>query len=127
MDIDPHTLQQILQRIHQQMRCPQCGKRVPVDFSSIRVVAEQALILQLKCDICNAYIVLQATLQGGEMLESDKGVDKTANISSNLQLSQDEVKLVSKALENAGGSFQQLFKDYNIGESSSEVSDEEEI
>ena len=54
MEIDPHTLQQILQRIHQQMRCPQCGKRVTVDLSAVRVVAHESMLLQIKCDGCSA-------------------------------------------------------------------------
>ncbi|MBT7929493.1 hypothetical protein HN682_06225, partial [Candidatus Peregrinibacteria bacterium] len=62
MDIDPHTLQRILDRIEKQMRCPQCGRQVPVDFSSVRLMAENAMLLQVKCDDCNAYIVLQASL-----------------------------------------------------------------
>src|SRR5262245_30111077 len=56
MDIDPHTLQQIIQRIYQQMRCPQCSKRVPVDFSSVRLASDDFLLLQLKCDTCDAFI-----------------------------------------------------------------------
>jgi hypothetical protein len=48
MELDPHTLQQIIQRIYQQMRCPQCGKRIPVDFTSVRLAGDDFMLLQLK-------------------------------------------------------------------------------
>jgi len=117
MEIDPHTLQKILQRIYQQMRCPQCGSRVPVDFSAVRVVANNAMLLQLQCDGCSAFIVLHASLQGSDdvatQLENEKS---TANISSTLNLADDEVKMFNKALEKSGGSFEKLFKEYGVGD-----------
>ncbi|HLD32369.1 MAG TPA: hypothetical protein VJB10_02145 [Candidatus Peribacteraceae bacterium] len=113
MDIDPHTLQQILQRIYQQMRCPQCGKRVPVDFSSVRVMADQAMLLQLKCDMCNAYIVLHASLQGVEALSAQPyKEDITANVSTSLELNKEELAMLRKGLTEAGGSFEELFHKY---------------
>lgn len=117
MEIDPHTLQKILQRIYQQMRCPQCGSRVPVDFSAVRVVANNAMLLQLQCDSCSAFIVLHASLQGSDdiaaQLESEKS---TSNISSTLNLAVDEAEMLNKALEESGGSFEKLFKKYGVGE-----------
>ena len=112
MDIDPHTLQQILQRIHQQMRCPQCGKRVPVDFSSVQVVDGDAMLLQLKCEMCNAYIVLHASIQGSEKLgvQIDE-VNMMSNASSAIQVPDKEVKELRNTLEKAGGSFDKLFKE----------------
>jgi hypothetical protein len=68
MELDPHTLQQIIQRIYQQMRCPQCGKRIPVDFTSVRLAGDDFMLLQLKCEACDAYVVLHASLQGTENL-----------------------------------------------------------
>ena len=113
MDIDPHTLQQILQRIYQQMRCPQCGKRVPVDFSSVRVMADQAMLLQLKCDMCNAYIVLHASLQGVEALNAQPyKEDITANVSTSLEHNKEELAMLRKGLTEAGGSFEELFHKY---------------
>ena len=117
MELDPHTLQQILLRIRQQMRCPQCGKQVPVDFSSVRVVGDNAMILQLKCDTCNAFIVLHASLQGIEKL----GVkpfesDARQNASSSLKLNDHEVAMLRQALDESGGSFEQLFKAYGVSE-----------
>ncbi len=111
MDLDPHTLQQILIRIHQQMRCPQCGKRVPVDFTSVRVVADAAMLLQLKCDACSAYIVLHASLQGVEQLGAKPyDLDVTANASTTLELSTVELERMRAELEKNGGSFTKLFE-----------------
>jgi len=119
MEIDPHTLQQILQRIHQQMRCPQCGKRVPVDFSSVRVVADSAMILQLKCDLCDAYIVLHASLNGVEHAGAQPyNEDITANASTSLELSKDELSMLRKGLSESGGSFEELFVKYGASGSS---------
>jgi len=115
MEIDPHTLQQILQRIYQQMRCPQCGSRVPIDFSAVRVMANNAMILQLKCEGCGAFIVLQASLQCPESAHLAHEGPATANISSKLNIAADEVKILTKALEESGGSFGELFKKYGIG------------
>lgn len=114
MDLDPHTLQQILERIKQQMRCPQCGKNVPVDFASVQVVSEDAMLLQLKCDACNAFIVLHASLQGVEHLAPEMESNEeegTVNVSSTMQISKEELDTLSKALENSGGSFEKLFEE----------------
>ena len=117
MDIDPHTLQQILHRIYQQMRCPQCGKRVPVDFSSVRVVADSAMLLQLRCEACNAYIVLQASLSGVEHIAgAPYEQDATANVSSSMEVSKEELGMLKQALEEHDGSFEKLFKDVQIEE-----------
>lgn len=111
MDLDPHTLQQILDRIKQQMRCPQCGKNVPVDFSSVRVVSDDAMLLQLKCDSCNAFIVLHASLQGVENIQTHVEEEAgTVNVSSTMQVSKEEMETLQQALEKSGGSFSALFK-----------------
>lgn len=111
MELDPHTLQKILDRIKQQMRCPQCGKHVPIDFSSVRVVSEDALLLQLKCDACNAFIVLHASLQGVEhVMEEEEG--EMVNASSTMQMSKEELSMLGAALEQTDGSFEKLFKQY---------------
>jgi hypothetical protein len=112
MELDPHTLQQIIQRIYQQMRCPQCGKRVPVDFASIRIAADDFMLLQLKCETCDAYIVLHASLQGTQHLSASEAKDATVNESSALYLKEGEVDALRQALEQAGGSFEQMFKKY---------------
>lgn len=116
MELDPHTLQQILLRIRNQMRCPQCGKQVPVDFGAVRVVSENAMLLQLKCDTCNAYIVLHASLQGIEKLGAPTiETDARQNVSSSLKLSDREVKMLHEALDQSGGSFEQLFQKFGAG------------
>jgi hypothetical protein len=115
MEIDPHTLQLILTRIRQQMRCPQCGKQVPVDFSSVRVVSERAMLLQLKCETCAAFIVLHASLQGVEKLGAKPfETDTRRNVSSSLRLSDREVQMLRQALDESGGSFEQLFRKYGV-------------
>ena len=111
MDLDPHTLQAILQKIYQQMRCPQCGKKVPVDFSAVRVCAGDSILLQLKCDDCDAHIVLQASLQGIENITAPPYErDSLSNASTTLDLSKEEVQILRNAIEESGGSFQKLFK-----------------
>jgi transcription elongation factor Elf1 len=116
MEIDPHTLQQILVRIEKQMRCPQCGKNVPVDFSSVRVVADSAMLLQLKCDQCNAYIVLHASLHGVENLSAHPyDEDDTANVSTTMQLSEKEMAMLKHGLQEFDGSFEAMFKKYHDG------------
>ncbi len=116
MELDPHTLQQIIQRIYQQMRCPQCGKRVPVDFTSVRMAADDFMLLQLKCETCDAYIVLHASLQGTDVAAKPVTEESTVNASSSLSLKDDEVSMLHDALEECGGSFDQLFTKYGANE-----------
>ena len=110
MEFDPHTLHQIVQRIQQQMRCPQCGEKIPVDFTCVRLTGDDYVLMQLKCDICDAYIVLQASLAGikGVKLEKEDQ-EKILNASSSLCMRDDEVGLLHEALEKAAGSFEQMF------------------
>ena len=110
MELDPHTLQQILTRIYQQMRCPQCGNRVPVDFSAVRVVAAGSLLLQLKCEDCNAFIVLHASIQGVPRTEKEEEQSGIVNASSTLQLSGKEMEMLEGALKESGGSFEKLLR-----------------
>ncbi len=113
MDFDPHTLQLIIRRIEQQMRCPQCGKRVPVDFNSLRLVGDSFLLLQVKCETCEAFIVLHASLQGAEGLEPEAQLkDKMQNTSSSIGLDADEVQQLQAALAAHDGSFSKLFAEY---------------
>lgn len=116
MQLDPHTLQQIIRRIEQQMRCPQCSRRVPVDFSSVRLAGEDFLLLQLKCESCEAFIVLHASLQGAEHLGVQAKESGMVNASSSLHFSEDEVAQLHQALHECGGSFEKLFATYGEGE-----------
>lgn len=119
MYFDPHTLQQIIERIQQQMRCPQCGKHIPVDFAAVRLAGDDFMLLQLRCDTCDAYIVLHASLQestriaasivGVGMATDESGM---VNASSTLSLKDEEVQMLRGALQDCGGSFEKLFDKY---------------
>lgn len=110
MEFDPHTLHHIVQKIEQQMRCPQCGEKVPVDLASVRLTGDDFLLLQLKCQACDAYIVLHASLQGIKALQSEE-VARITNASSTLCDKAGEVAALQTELEKAGGSFKRLFGD----------------
>lgn len=110
MDFDPHSLHQIIQRIRQQMRCPQCGEKVPVDFPSMRLTGDDFALLQLKCDCCDAYIVLHASLQGLKAVVAGTDDQKRImNASSTLCEKDGELEVLRTVLLSAGGSFEQLF------------------
>ena len=111
MDFDPHTLHQILQKIKQQLRCPQCGERVPVDFASVRLTGDDFVLLQLKCEVCDAYIVLHASLQVGTKPASGTRVEghKGQNASSALCMTESEMETLRAAIDKADGSFKTLF------------------
>lgn len=110
MDFDPHSLHQIIQRIRQQMRCPQCGEKVPVDFPSMRLTGDDFALLQLKCDCCDAYIVLHASLQGLKAVVAGKDDQKRImNASSSLCEKDGELEVLRTVLSSAGGSFERLF------------------
>ena len=110
MEFDPHTHHKIIQRIQQQMRCPQCGEKIPVDFACVRLTGDDFLLLQLRCEACDAYVVLHASLQSGkeEKVEKDDR-EKIMNASSSLCLKDEEVEVLRKALAQSGGSFEQMF------------------
>jgi hypothetical protein len=112
MEFDPHTLHQIIQRIQQQMRCPQCGEKIPVDFASVRLTGDDFVLLQLKCEVCDAYIVLHASLQGMKAAQAaaEEASDSGLNASSSLTLKDSEVDSLRNAIQGSGGSFENLFK-----------------
>ena len=112
MDYNPHSLHQILIRIREQMRCPQCGTRVEVDFPSIKLAGDDFLLLQLKCESCNALIVLHVNLT--ETKPTAANHPGLANASSSLSLDQDQMKTLRNALKAAGGSFEKLFKQLEV-------------
>jgi len=123
MELDPHTLQQIIRRIQQQMRCPQCGKKVPVDFTSVRLAGDDFLLLQLKCETCDAFIVLHAALQGAESVHESAEQDLLSNASSSLQLNEGELNMLREGLTQSGGSFEQLFKKFGGGDKGASAAD----
>lgn len=109
MEFDPHTLHAILRKIEQQMRCPQCGKKVPVDFASLKMAAKDFVILQLRCQQCSAYIVLHASLKGAAEEAAKESADSGMNASSALTLKDNELETLRAALEKSGGSLSALF------------------
>lgn len=112
MEYNPHSLHQILTRIRDQMRCPQCGTRVSVDFPSIKLAGDSFMLLQLKCDSCTAFIVLHVNLaeQGTETGIKEGDVQRLLNASSTLSLSEDEMNILRLAIRDSGGSFDKLFE-----------------
>ena len=111
MELDPHTLHQILDKIHNQMRCPQCGNKVPVDLSNVQVMADTGLLMHLFCDRCNAHIVLQASLSGIENISAPPYEDDTTrNASSTLTDDhKTDVNQIRDMLAQ-GVSFEDMFK-----------------
>jgi len=112
MDFNPHSLHQILTRIRDQMRCPQCGTRIDVDFPSIKLAGDHFMLLQLKCLSCSAFIVLHVNLaeQAGSNLTEEQNA--LLNASSTLSLSEDEMKTLRSALTQCDGSFEKLFSQH---------------
>ena len=112
MEFDPHTLHQIIQRIQQQMRCPQCGEKVPADFASVRLTGDDFVLMQLRCDQCDAYIVLHASLQGLKGVKLQKeDKERIMNASSTLCQKDTEIEVLRSAIEGASGSFEEIFVD----------------
>ncbi len=112
MDVNPHTLNTILTRIREQMRCPQCGTAITVDFPSIKLAGDDFLVLQLKCDGCNAFIVLHVNIAEAARKITEEQALLTKNASSNLLLDEEEMKMLCKALDDSGGSFKKLFEQH---------------
>ncbi len=114
MHYNPHSLHQILTRIREQMRCPQCGTRVAVDFPSIKIAGDDFMLLQLKCESCTAFIVLHVNLSEQKQVElQEDSKDALLNASSTLSLSEDEMETLRGALKFADGSFQKLFLQFD--------------
>lgn len=119
MEIDPHILQQIVQRIEQQVRCPQCSKKLLVDFSSLQVMSDDFAIFQLRCDACDAYVVLNASLKGIEKIGVQEPEEaKSQNVSSTLLEEQADRVKIAGTLKNRG-SFERLFGRGRQGRASS--------
>ena len=87
----------------------------------MQVVGNDAMLLQLKCETCNAYIVLHASLQGTETLgvKMEEG-DAFSNVSSTFQLGEKEVVQLREALKKSDGSFEAIFKEEETTENTTE-------
>jgi hypothetical protein len=113
MDFNPHALNQILVRIREQMRCPQCGTGVMVDFPAIKLAGDTFMLLELKCDACASFIVLHVNLLEKATDESKTSeVKPSMNASSSVSLSADEMKTLRSALKKFEGSFEKMFKEH---------------
>lgn len=112
MEFNPHSLHLILTRIREQMRCPQCGTRVAVDFPSIKLAGDDFMLLQLQCQSCNAFIVLHVNLSDRGGTPEKPGDQELMNVSSTLSLSEKEMGTLRQALETCEGSFEKLFKKF---------------
>lgn len=111
MEFNPHSLNQILTRIREQMRCPQCGTRVAVDFPSVKMAGTEYMLLQLRCESCTSFIVLHVNLAEQKTPEIERDpADALLNASSTLTLSEKEMETLRSALQSADGSFEKLFK-----------------
>lgn len=110
MDYDPHTIHTIIQHIQQQLRCPQCSRKIPVDWQAIRLTGDDFVLLQLRCDACDAYIVLHAVCQGARGGEAPQDAKlRMLNASSLLARSDIEVERIRESLTQADGSFERMF------------------
>lgn len=110
MDYDPHTIHTIIQRIQQQLRCPQCSRRIPVDWHAIQLTGDDFVLLQLRCEACDAYIVLHASCQGVREGETPQDTKlRMLNASSLLTRSDVELEKVREAITKADGSFERMF------------------
>lgn len=109
MEFNPHSLHQILTRIRDQMRCPQCGTRVAVDFPSIKLASDDFILLQLKCESCTAFIVLHVNVTDSRQ-PNEADLKNMMNVSSTLHLSEEEIGALRKGLADSDGSFENLFR-----------------
>lgn len=111
MDYTPHSLHAILSRIREQMRCPQCGTPVPVDFPAIKIAGDDFMLLQLCCGSCSAFIVLHVNLATGKQQNQELSQTRPLlNASSTLSLTEQEMTTLRTALRKYDGSFEKLFR-----------------
>ncbi|HLC76188.1 MAG TPA: hypothetical protein VJB82_03700 [Candidatus Peribacterales bacterium] len=107
MNIDPHTIQQILIRIREQLRCPQCRKHVDISIEGLKVLNDNFAVMQAQCPTCDAHIMLHATIAVVAKQDGEKGVGK--NASTNLMVDVDEITELKKSLQSSNGSFSKIF------------------
>lgn len=126
MEIDPHTIQHLLEKVRAQLRCPQCTKRVDVRFDSLKVMGDSFAVFQMQCRTCGAYILLHATLTGMKPapLGSVERVSRSLpnvlalspsphqhNFSTVLEIDEKEIMALRNALKSASGRFSDLFEE----------------
>lgn len=109
MDIDPHTLQQILEKIRQQLKCPQCSQIMSITFSSLKFVGDSYVVFQLQCEICSAFVMLHTTVTGGTVASAES-THLSRNASSTIALETAELEQLRAAISKSGGKFSDLFE-----------------
>ena len=90
MDYSPHTLHQILTRIREQARCPQCGTPVDIDLSSVKVMSDDFMLIQIKCQSCAAFIVLHVNIPPA--IRATSATNGIRNASSTIAVSEEEMQ-----------------------------------
>lgn len=117
MEIDPHTIQQILEKVRSQLRCPQCTKRVPVTLETLKIMGDAFAVFQLKCSTCDAYILLHATIRSFDPAKQRVpavGVPSSSaqrNFSTTLEIDPKELQALRECIKSAGGRFSVLFEE----------------
>jgi hypothetical protein len=108
MDLTPHALNTILETVRDQVRCPQCGSRIPIEFSSVKVTGDDFILLEIKCASCSAFMVLQINTKVGALAEVTTS-PSLSNISSTLTMSEADLAALKQSLAESGGSFEKMF------------------
>ncbi|MBT3835395.1 hypothetical protein HOF56_04085 [Candidatus Peribacteria bacterium] len=113
MEIDPHTIQQILTKVREQLKCPQCRKKVDVTMESLKVVGDGFSVMQLKCEVCDAHIMLYANMASGTLSFSPPYEDHKVgqNASSSMAIHDVDVNQIKDSISKSGGSFMNLFEE----------------
>ena len=134
MDIDPHTIQHLLEKVRAQLRCPQCTKKLEVRFDSLKVMGDSFAVFQMQCSTCGAYILLHATLTGVKQPSALGRISRSSaqsslpalseqsahsgpptaqqhNFSTVLEIDEKELAALRSVLKSAGGKFSDLFEE----------------
>jgi hypothetical protein len=113
MEIDPHTIQQILTKVREQLKCPQCKKRVDVTMESLKVVGDDFSVMQLKCEVCDAHIMLYANMASGTLSFNPPYADQKIgqNASSSMTMHDVDLEKIKDSIKKSDGSFMNLFEE----------------
>lgn len=106
MDIDPHTIQLILTKVEEQLRCPQCRKRMEVNLESLKVLGNGVAVMQVQCTACDAHIMLHTSIT---LVHAEDPKNAIKNASSKLTIGVDEIKTIKAGIKESGGSFIKMF------------------
>ena len=106
MEIDPHTIQMIISKVQDQLRCPQCRKKMEVNLESLKVLGGALAVMQMQCPACDAHIMLHTSIS---RVPSNDPKDVGRNASSRLTVDIDEIKTIKEGIKKAEGSFTKMF------------------